>query len=57
MGWGSLLVPGGNDGLILIGVPLFQPHAWVATGSMAATIAAGLLIRRNAASRLVRASD
>jgi toxin CptA len=57
MGMGSLLIPGGNDGLILIGVPLFQPHAWVATGSMAATIAASLLIRRNAASRLVRASD
>ena len=38
MGWGSALIPGGNDGLILIGMPLFQMHAWVAIFSMCATI-------------------
>ncbi len=38
MGWGSGLIPGGNDGLILIGMPLFQMHAWVAIFSMCATI-------------------
>ena len=30
MGWGSLLIPGGNDGLILVGMPLLWPYAWVA---------------------------
>ena len=38
MGWGSALIPGGNDGLILVGMPLLQPHAWVAIISMCATI-------------------
>ena len=38
MGWGSALIPGGNDGLILVGMPLFQPHAWVAIISMCSTI-------------------
>lgn len=28
MGWGSLLVPGSNDGLILVGMPLLWPYAW-----------------------------
>lgn len=39
MGWGSLLVPGGNDGLILLGMPLARPYAWLAFATMAATIA------------------
>lgn len=38
MGWGSDLIPGGNDGLILIGMPLLQPYAWVAVAVMATTI-------------------
>jgi Sulphur transport len=29
MGWGSLLIPGSNDGLILIGIPFLWPYAWV----------------------------
>ncbi|MFM9853136.1 MAG: YeeE/YedE thiosulfate transporter family protein [Sphingomonadaceae bacterium] len=29
MGWGSLLIPGSNDGLILIGLPFLWPYAWV----------------------------
>lgn len=39
MGWGSLLIPGSNDGLILVGIPLLQPHAWLAFATMGATIA------------------
>jgi hypothetical protein len=38
MGWGSALIPGGNDGLILVGMPLLMPHAWVAILTMCATI-------------------
>jgi hypothetical protein len=30
MGLGATLIPGGNTGLILIGVPLLQPYAWLA---------------------------
>ena len=40
MGWGSALIPGGNDGLILVGLPLLWPYAWLAFLMMAATIAA-----------------
>ena len=43
MGWGSLLIPGGNDGLILIGMPLLWPYAWVAFLAMCASIVAALL--------------
>jgi toxin CptA len=39
MGWGSLLLPGGNDGLILVGMPLAWPYAWLAFATMCATIA------------------
>jgi len=39
MGWGSLLIPGGNDGLILLGLPLLWPHAWAAFATMCAVIA------------------
>ena len=40
MGWGSLMIPGGNDGLILVGMPLAWPYAWVAFLTMCATIGA-----------------
>ena len=46
MGWGSLLIPGGNDGLILVGMPLLWPYAWVAFGTMCLTIGAAQLVRR-----------
>lgn len=46
MGWGSLLIPGGNDGLILVGMPLLFGYAWVAMTSMALTIAGAMLARR-----------
>lgn len=43
MGIGGSLVPGGNDNLILVGLPGLQPHAWAAIVAMALAIAAGLL--------------
>ena len=46
MGLGSLLIPGSNDGLILIGLPLLRPYAWLAFASMCAAIALVLLAKR-----------
>lgn len=46
MGWGSLLIPGGNDGLILVGMPLLWPYAWVAFATMCVTIGSALLVQR-----------
>lgn len=46
MAWGSLLIPGGNDGLILLGMPLLWPYAWVAFLAMCASVAAALLLQR-----------
>ena len=48
MGWGGLLVPGHNDGLILIGMPLLWPYAWVAFLMMCLSIGVALLIERTA---------
>jgi toxin CptA len=52
MGWGSLLLPGGNDGLILVGMPLAWPYAWVAFATMCVTIAGAQLAGRAAARRV-----
>jgi toxin CptA len=49
MGWGSLLIPGSNDGLILVGMPLLWPYAWVAFATMCIAIGAALLIERQTA--------
>jgi toxin CptA len=46
MGWGTLLIPGSNDGLILVGMPLLRPYAWLAFGTMCLSIAAAQLLRR-----------
>jgi heme exporter protein D len=46
MGWGSLLIPGSNDGLILIGIPLLRPYAWLAFASMVVVIAVALMAQR-----------
>ena len=46
MGWGSLLIPGGNDGLILVGMPLLWPYAWVAFATMGLSIALALRLQR-----------
>jgi toxin CptA len=51
MGWGSLLIPGSNDGLILIGIPLLQPYAWLAFASMFVAIAAAMWAQRAWAGR------
>lgn len=39
MAWGSLLIPGSNDGLILVGMPLLWPYAWAAFATMCLVIA------------------
>ena len=44
MAWGTLLIPGSNDGLILIGIPLLRPYAWIAFATMCVSIAAALLL-------------
>jgi toxin CptA len=46
MGWGSLLIPGSNDGLILVGMPLLWPYAWLAFATMCATIGTALAVAR-----------
>lgn len=51
MGVGSLLIPGSNDGLILIGLPLLQSYAWVALASMTVAIAVGMGIERRLIAR------
>ena len=47
MGAGSTLIPGGNDGLVLMGMPLLWPYAWLAFVSMCLTIfGAAVMARR-----------
>ncbi len=46
MGVGAYLVPGGNDALVLFGVPLLHPHALVAFGTMTAAITVAVLATR-----------
>jgi len=46
MGWGSLLIPGGNDGLILVGMPLLFGYAWIAMASMALAIGSAMVATR-----------
>ncbi|MDQ4419262.1 YeeE/YedE thiosulfate transporter family protein [Sphingobium sp. DEHP117] len=48
MGMGSLMIPGGNDSLILIGLPFLQPYAWAALAAMAGTIALCLMAEERA---------
>ncbi|GAB3093438.1 YeeE/YedE thiosulfate transporter family protein [Lysobacter terrae] len=38
MGIGAALIPGGSDSLILVGMPLLWPYAWLAFASMCVTI-------------------
>lgn len=47
MGVGGLIVPGHNDGLILVGMPLLWPYAWIAFGTMCVSIAVALAIERS----------
>ena len=46
MGIGSSLIPGGNTGLVLIGMPLLEPHAWVAFITICLTIYAAIRLSR-----------
>lgn len=46
MGAGAALVPGGNDALIFVGLPLLQPSAFVAYMALVGVIAAGFVMRR-----------
>ena len=48
MGWGSLLIPGGNDGLILVGIPLLWPYAWLAFFTMCVVIGVALVVEKTA---------
>jgi toxin CptA len=48
MAWGTLLIPGSNDGLILIGMPLLWPYAWMAFGTMCVTIGVAQVLARGA---------
>jgi Sulphur transport len=45
MAWGGLLIPGGNDGLVLVGMPLLWPYAWVAFTAMCVSIGAARLVQ------------
>ncbi len=45
MGLGSRLIPGGNTGLVLVGLPLLRPYAWLALISMCLTIYAAIWLR------------
>ena len=38
MGWASLMIPGGNDSLVLVAMPLLRPYAWVAFAAMCVAI-------------------
>ena len=38
MGVGASMIPGGSDSLVLVGMPLLWPYAWLGFGSMCATI-------------------
>ncbi|MEP6876813.1 MAG: YeeE/YedE thiosulfate transporter family protein [Burkholderiales bacterium] len=51
MGWGSLLIPGGNDGLILVGMPMLWPYAWVAFATMCLTIGSAQWVQLQLAKR------
>ena len=54
LGFGGSLVPGANDGLLLLGLPLLYPHAWLAFASMFFTIAAALVMHRHGSAMVRR---
>ena len=47
MGFGTALAPGGNDALVLYGIPTLSPYALPAYAALAAGVAAGLLLMRS----------
>ncbi|MGJ0395445.1 MAG: YeeE/YedE thiosulfate transporter family protein [Methylocystis sp.] len=46
MGVGGSLVPGGNDQLVLLNAPMFEPFAWIALAAMTTTISVFVFLRR-----------
>lgn len=46
MGFGASLIPGGNDALVLLGLPLLQPTAIAAYAAMVAVIATGFGVQK-----------
>ncbi|WP_375739084.1 YeeE/YedE thiosulfate transporter family protein [Pseudomonas boanensis] len=46
MGVGAVLVPGGNDSLVLFGLPLLWPNAWLAIVTMCAVVALAIRFHR-----------
>jgi toxin CptA len=57
MAVGSLLIPGSNDGLVLIGLPLLHPHAWLAFGVMCAAIAAAMRLAQGLRGPVLRGKE
>jgi hypothetical protein len=45
MGLGSAMIPGGNDNLSLVGIPMRHAYAWLAIAAMAAAIWAGIIVK------------
>lgn len=56
MGTGAALMPGGNDGLILFGLPALSPHALPTWGAIVAGIAVAFFVMRIAGVRLPKIS-
>lgn len=54
MGTGAMLVPGGNDALILYGIPVFSCHALPAYGAMLLGIAVVITVTRRLTGRQMR---
>jgi toxin CptA len=54
LGLGGSLVPGANDGLILLGLPLLYPHAWLAFAAMFLTVAGALMLQQYGAAMVRR---
>ena len=46
MGFGAALTPGGNEYLILQGIPCFSPHAFIGLLSLVAGIVAAMIVMR-----------
>ena len=55
MGAGSALIPDGNDSLILVGIPLLWPYAWLAFASICVTIFVGSVMARLASAHTTAA--
>lgn len=54
MGMGSLLIPGSNDSLVLVGLPFLLPYAWAAIGTMLVAILISMAAEKGAKWALAR---